>query len=151
VPLGTSTIASGAASFSTNALPVGTHTITATYNGDRTWTSFSRTLAITIAPASTSTAVSLTLASGQLLVTGSVSPAAPGAGKPTGAVQFVDTSSNTIVGSAILSDGTASVALPASTASTVIGRPIAAVYSSDNNFRASASAPLPVMMSAAAR
>jgi hypothetical protein len=39
------------------------------------------------------------LACGQLTLTGVVAAAAPGSGTPTGSVQFVDTSSNAVVGS----------------------------------------------------
>src|SRR5207253_1869908 len=118
---------------------VGTQTITARYNGDGTWSSSAGTVTVTVLPASTSTAVSLTRASGQLILTGVVAPAAPGAGTPTGTVQFVDTSNNTVVASAMLSGGTTSTAVAASAASTVAGRRIGAVYSGDGNFKASAS------------
>jgi uncharacterized protein (TIGR03437 family) len=65
-------------------------------------------------------------------------------------VQFVDTANNnTVVASAILSAGKASATVAASASSTVLGRPIAAVYSGDPNFKPSMSAPLPVVVNEA--
>jgi uncharacterized protein (TIGR03437 family) len=99
--------------------------------------------------APTATAASLTLASGQLTLTGAVSAGAPASGTPTGSVQFVDTSSNAVVGSATLSGGKGSATVAASAASTVVGKPIVAVYSGDANFKSSTSAPLPAAVNAA--
>jgi uncharacterized protein (TIGR03437 family) len=148
-PIGTATLASGAASINVSTLAVGTQTITAQYSGDSTWSSASRQITVTVLPTPTATAISLTLASGQLTLTGVVAAVAPGSGAPTGSVQFVDTSSKAVVGSASLSSGKGSATVAASAASTVIGRPIEAVYSGDGNFASSTSAPLPSMINAA--
>lgn len=148
-PLGAAPLESGTATFSVNALPVGTQTITAQYSGDSAWSSASRTVTATVSPALTSMVVSSTIASGQVVLTGVVAPAAPGAGTPTGTVQFVDTSQDKAIASAALSGGRASANLAPNAASIVIGRPISAVYSGDGNFKQSQSAPLPAMTNAA--
>jgi len=69
---------------------------------------------------------------------------------PTGDVQFVDTSTNTPVGSATLANGKASLKAGESAAATVLGRPVAAIYSGDSNFKGSTSAPLPAIVNATA-
>jgi hypothetical protein len=97
----------------------------------------------------TSTSVALAIVSGQLVLTGIVAPVATGAGTPTGSVQFVDTSDNWVVANASLTGGKASAPVAASLESTVCGRPIAAVYSGDGNFKASTSAPLPAVVNSA--
>jgi uncharacterized protein (TIGR03437 family) len=74
-----------------------------------------------------------------------VTSVAPGAGTPTGNVQFVDTSNSLIVATVPLAAGAATTTVSPSTAA----RPIAAAYSGDNNFKGSSSAPLPVPVSAA--
>jgi hypothetical protein len=149
-PLGTATLASGAGAVNIGTLPVGTQTITAQYSGDSTWTPASRQVTVTVLGAPTVTAVSLTIASGQLTLTGVVAATTPGSVLPTGGVQFIDTSSNAIVGKATLSSGKGSATVAASAASTVIGRPIVAVYSGDDNFQSSTSSTLPLLTNAAA-
>jgi uncharacterized protein (TIGR03437 family) len=148
-PLGGAALASGVALFSLSNLTVGTETITAQYNGDGTWSSASQSIAVTVSQASTGAMVSLAVASGQLALTGVVAPLAPGSGAPTGSVQFVDTSTNATVARATLSVGKASATIGAGAASTVLARPIAALYSGDGNFKGSASAPLPAAVNAA--
>src|SRR5207248_2809983 len=83
-----------AAIFDAGSLPVGTHTITASYAGDTSFTSsVSSALAQTVGKASTSTAiVSSANASvfGQAVTfTATVGVAAPGSGTPAGAGQFI--------------------------------------------------------------
>jgi uncharacterized protein (TIGR03437 family) len=148
-PLGAAALASGVASFSLSNLAVGTETISAQYSGDGTWSAASHSIAVTVSQASTGTTVSLAVASGQLALTGSVAPVPPGSGAPTGSVQFVDTSTNATVARATLSGGKASAILGASATYTVLGRPIAALYSGDGNFKGSTSAPLPAASNAA--
>jgi len=79
-----------------------------------------------------------------------VAPAGSGGGIPTGDVQFVDTSTNTPVGSATLANGKASLKVGESAAATVLGRPVAAIYSGDSNFKGGTSATLPAIVNAAA-
>ena len=148
-PLGGAALASGVASISLSNLAVGTETISSQYSGDGTWSSASHSIDVTVSQASTNTTVSFAVASGQLALTGAVAPVAPGSGAPTGSVQFVDTSTNATVARATLSGGKASAILGASAASTVLARPIAALYSGDGNFKGSTSAPLPAAVNAA--
>ena len=148
-PLGSAALASGVASFSLTNPAVGTETISAQYIGDGTWSSASHSIAVTVSQASTGTTVSLAAVSGQLTLAAAVTPVAPGSGTPTGALQFVDTSTNATVATATLSGGKASAVIGASAASTVLGRPIAAMYSGDGNFKGGASAPLPAASNAA--
>src|SRR5207249_8405077 len=88
------------ASFSIANFAVGMHTVTATYNGDSNFASSSATLAggQTVNKATTSTAVSSSASpslSGQSVTfAASVSITVPGAGTPTGTIQFQIDGSN---------------------------------------------------------
>jgi uncharacterized protein (TIGR03437 family) len=148
--LGSGTVSGGRATFSTGALTGGHHTIMAQYSGDGTWNASSGAAAVTVSPASTSGSVSLAIASGQIVLASAVAAVAPGAGTPTGSVQFVDTSNHTPVSSASLSGGKSSTTIAAGAASTVMARPISAVYSGDGNLKGCASTPLPAVVNAAA-
>jgi uncharacterized protein (TIGR03437 family) len=150
VVLGTATLSAGSASLGVNTLAVGSETITAQYSGDSTWSSGSGSAAVTVAQASTASSVTLTMVGGQPTLTGAAAPVAPGAGKPTGTIQFVDQSTHAVVATATLAGGKGSATIAASALATVAGRPIAAVYSGDANFQGSTSAALPAVMSAAA-
>ncbi|HLH16860.1 MAG TPA: Ig-like domain repeat protein [Bryobacteraceae bacterium] len=141
---GTASLASGAASVALNGLAVGTHTVLAQYSGDANWAASAAQAALTVAQAATATSVSLAVTGGQLVVTSAVAAAA-GAGTPAGTVTFVDTANNTVLASAGLAGGNASAQLAASAA----GRPIAAVYAGDANFKGSTSAALPAVTNAA--
>lgn len=145
--LGNGTVSSGAAMLSVNTLGVGPHTLTARYGGDSNWAPSQGTASVTVSQASTATAISLVMASGQLTLTAAVAPVAPGAGTPTGSVQFVDTANNNaVVATGTLSNGTVTATAPTNAAS----RPLAAVYTGDANFKASTSAALLRAISAAA-
>ncbi len=141
---GTASLASGAASVALNGLAAGTHTVLAQYSGDANWAASAAQTALTVAQAATATSVSLAVTGGQLVATSAVAAAA-GAGTPTGTVTFVDTANNAMLASAGLAGGNASAQLAASAA----GRPIAAVYAGDANFKGSTSAALPAVTNAA--
>jgi hypothetical protein len=138
ITLGSSTLnGSSVATFSTSTLAVGTHSITAQYNGDGSHTgSTSPPLSQTVNKAATT----ITLTSndnpartGQpVTFTATVSPSAA-----TGTVQFFDGS--TSLGTVALSGGQAS--LTTSTLSAA-KHSITAVYSGDANFASSTSAVL---------
>src|SRR5207248_3099536 len=88
------------ASFSTSNLSIGSHTITAAYGGDSNYTaSAAGALTETVSKASTTTAVVASAnpsAFGQnVSFTATIGVVAPGAGTPTGTVQFQVDSSNT--------------------------------------------------------
>ncbi|MGF7179359.1 Ig-like domain repeat protein [Tunturiibacter psychrotolerans] len=137
--LGTVTLnASGAASFSTTSLIVGTHHITASYSGDAN--SIASTSTLTQVVAASSTATTLITSNPDVPfgtpVTFTASVTSGGSVTPTGTVQFED--GTTILGTVTL-DIHGSAALTLSTLS-VQGYSIRAVYGGDANNGASTSA-----------
>ena len=135
--LGTSTLdANGIGTISTPQLSAGTHSITAQYNGDATYSgSSSSTLSHTVNKAATTTTLTSNRnpANGgqSVTFTAAVSPAA------TGTVQFFD--GTTLIGSAALSAGSASVSTSSLSAGT---HSMTATYVGDANFTGSTSAVL---------
>jgi autotransporter-associated beta strand protein len=137
--LGTETLTNGTFTLNTSALPVATNSITAVYSGDSNYgPSTATAVAVTVAQASTTTTVTpstTTPAFGQsVMFKATVAPASPGAGSPTGTVQFFN--GTTSLGTETLSSGVATLttsALPIGTNS------ITATYSGDTNFTTSAS------------
>jgi hypothetical protein len=131
----------GTATLTTSALPKGSNNITAVYGGGFDLsTSTSASLAQTVTQAATTTTVAAPAATsvyGQTLTfTSTVSPVAPGAGTPTGAVKFKD-GTTTLATVAVAADGTATF----TTSALVIGsHSITAAYGGDSNFTASTSA-----------
>ena len=131
-------LVNGQASFTTSSLAVGSHAITASYNGDANFAAASASLSQT----ADKDASSITLGAsanpsvfGQsVVVTATVSAAAPGAGTPTGAVSFSDGA--TSLGSANLSNGQASFTL---SALAIGSHSITASYTGDGNFNPSSS------------
>ncbi len=150
VSLGTATLAGGAASLTLNNPAVGTETIVAQYSGDGAWMASGSRTALTVAPAASAASVSLSANGSQLTLAGAVTPTAPGAGTPTGSVQFVNVSTKAVVAGGNLSGGKIAVTIAAGDASMFLGAPIAVEYAGDGNFSSSASAPLPVLVNAAA-
>jgi uncharacterized protein (TIGR03437 family) len=148
-PLGSADLTSGSAMLSVNSLPVGTHYLSASYSGDSTWSAHLNQVVLTVSPASTSTSVSLARVDGQLVLKGIPAAVAPGAGIPTGKVQFMDMANGATVATANLSGGKAAATIAPAAAASVLARPIAAVYDGDGNFQASTSAPLPALVNAA--
>ncbi|MEV6319564.1 Ig-like domain-containing protein, partial [Streptomyces sp. NPDC051776] len=82
----------GTAQLTLNSLPVGSHSVTATYNGDTAFTGSSGADTHTVGRATTSTTVASTpdpTVFGQpVVLTAVVTPLAPGAGTSTGTVAF---------------------------------------------------------------
>ena len=127
--IGSANVASSAA-YLVVSFAVGTHSITASWAGDSNW------------PAATSAAVALTVTRAASRVfltsfhsewTAVVTPVPPGEGTPTGSVQFVDTVTQAVLGTANLTDGSATVT------ATSVTDPVQAVYSGDGNFSPSKS------------
>ncbi len=138
--LGTGTLSGGQATFTTSTLSVGSHNnITAVYGGDTNFNnSTSAAFTQTVSKANTTTtAVSSANPSvfGQSVTfTATVSPVAPGAGTPTGTVQFKIDGTN--FGAAVaLSGGTATSG--ATSTLTVGSHTVTAVYNGDPSFNAS--------------
>jgi hypothetical protein len=130
------------ATFSTGALAVGTHSITATYVGDGNFlTSTSSAVSQLLNMASTTTSLTSSVnpsVFGQSVTfTATVAAVSPGAGTPTGAVNFLDGA--TVIGTGTLSAGVATVSTSALSVAT---HSITAAYQGDGNFLTSTSAPL---------
>ncbi len=148
-PIGTAPLSSGTATLSLSTLAAGTHVISVLYSGDANWSYASGTLTVTVLRAASSSAVSIAIVSGQLTLMANVAAVTPGAGTPTGSVQFLDTVTKATVATATLSGGTGSATIGTGSTADVLGRAIAAVYSGDSSFNGSTSAPLPALVNAA--
>ena len=147
--LGTGTLnGTGTASFTTSDLAIGSHAITAVYGGDGNFTTSSSNAASQIVnQASTTTTLAASPSSmtyGQSVTfTATIGVVAPGAGTPTGSVEFFD--GTTPIGTTPLSGSTAAVSTAALSAGT---HSITAQYRGDGNFSSSTSSPatVPVRM-----
>ena len=136
--MSTLNLVNGQTTFTTSSLAVGSHSITAAYNGDANFGASSASLSQVV----TKDASSMTLSSsanpsvfGQSVVmTATVSAIAPGAGTPTGTVSFSDGPTN--LGSANLANGQASFNL---SALAVGSHSVTASYAGDGNFNSSSS------------
>jgi hypothetical protein len=140
--LGTGTLSGSQATFSTSTLTVGSHSITAVYGGDSSFsgsTSAALTQSVNTASSTSVVVSSLTPSgSGQAVTfTATVSAVAPGSGTPTGSVTFNDGTAT--LGTATLSSGQATF----TTSALALGsHSITSVYAGDSNFSGSTSAPL---------
>jgi hypothetical protein len=128
-----------------SSLGVGTHSITAVYNGDGKFTtSTSTALTQTVGQAGTTTVVASSAnpsASGQSLTcTATVAAASPGSGTPTGTVQFAYDGTN--LGSPVPLDNSGHAQSPAIADLGVGTHSMTAVYNGDANFTTSTSAAL---------
>ena len=140
--LGTGALASGKATLTTSALGAGSHKIVATLVGDANWYSVrSAPLTVTINRAATTTQLSGAATQSQLTLTAAVAAAPPGAAVQEGTVQFTDTTTGAVLGSASVSStlSSATLAIANSAMATVAGHLIAAAYSGSGNFIASTS------------
>ncbi len=132
--LGTVDLVNGAGTIDSSALATGANSITATYSGDNNYDSgTSAATPVTIGQASTTTTIipsTTTPVFGQsVTLSATVQAVSPGAGTPTGTVQFFN--GTTSLGTATLSSGTASVA----TSTLALGaNSITVTYSGDTNF-----------------
>jgi autotransporter-associated beta strand protein len=139
--LGTVPLAGGLASVST-AFAVGTHTITVTYGGDTVFLPGSNTFTQTVNRDATTTTVksgpSPSVYGQPLVFTATVLAKAPGAGLPTGTVNFYDgtvTAANLLGSNTLDASGTTTVT--PSRLLTAGTHTIIAVYADDTNFAAS--------------
>lgn len=136
--LGTVNLTGGSASLVLSSLSAGPHSITATYNGDANFNGSNASLSQTVNQAATSTTLNSSANPsnvGQAVTfTASVSAAS---GTPTGTVTFKDGS--TVLAVVNLVSGSASYT---TSALTVGGHTITAIYSGAANYAVSASAPL---------
>ena len=144
-------LTSGTAVLNTTSLPTGTLSITAMYQGDSNYApSTSTAIPVVVSQASTTTTVTVTpnpSGLGQTVtLTATIAAVSPGAGTPTGTVQFFNGS--TALGSPVtVSGGVAS--LP-TTALPLGANSITATYSGDTNFLTSTSTAVTANVSQAA-
>jgi len=139
--LGSATVSSNSAQLSLSSLSVGSHSITAKYNGDNNFTaSTSASLTQTINQASTTTAVTSNLNPATLgqSVAFTVSVQSTAAGTPTGTVTLMD-GTTSLGNSSLSSGGSAQFMVGGVSAGS---HSITAVYSGDANFTSSTSASL---------
>jgi hypothetical protein len=140
--LGTATLSSGMATFTTVSLTGGTHSITATYNGDSNFAPSSSTPLTQIVNkvGTTSMIVSSVNPSfvGQAVIfTVNVTVGSTSNFTPTGTIAFFDGIAT--LGTSTLSNGAASFTISSLSVGT---HTITATYSGDTNFNASTSAPV---------
>src|SRR5215472_2785471 len=134
----------GTATVQISSLSVGNHSITASYAGNSDFsTSVSSTSVLVVGQASTTTTLSNSPATaifGQpAILTATVAPVAPGAGKPTGSVTFLDGAN--ALGTVVLGGGTAAYSISSVGAGT---HSFNASYSGDVNFAGSSAPTYPV-------
>jgi hypothetical protein len=143
--LGTAPVGQGLA---LSSLSPGTYNVTASYAGDTVYSAAQVPISFVMAQASTQTTFTPTLnQTGQATLTATVTVVAPGAGNPTGSVQFQDASENNLtITSAALAGGTATAIVDANIAT----HQIIAVYNGDPNFSGSSSASQLQLVSTAA-
>ena len=137
--LGSSPLSGGVATKATSALALGSHSITAVYSGDLTYTtSTSPVHTHTVGQAATSTALNSapnpSTFGGNVTLTATVSVTPPGAGSPSGSVEFFD--GVTSLGTSPLVSGSAQVITSSLSAG---GHSLTAVYSGDPSFAGSTS------------
>ncbi len=148
--LGTGTLSGGKATFSSTTLTPGSYSITASYGGDGNFSGSGTTgLAQTVNQDASTVKVSSSKnpsVFGQgVTFTTTVAAAAPGAGTPTGTVEFLDGS--TVLDTATLATGKASFN---ATALTPGGHSITVIYSGDDNFTGNTSTVLSQIVNQAA-
>lgn len=133
--IGTATLDStGAASFTTSALAVGAHTITASYSGDsnfnaNTSSPFTQIVNLDVPTVAVNASPNPGIFGQPVIATATVSATAPGSGMPTGTVTFLDGLTN--LGTASLVNGQASFTISALTSGL---HSIMATYAGDGNF-----------------
>jgi hypothetical protein len=133
----------GIALFSSSALTVGTHSITAMYGGNSTdGVSSSPAFTQTVAAGGTSTTVSSSanpsLVGQSVTFTATVASVAPGSGTPTGTVMFLD-GANTLGTASLTTNGSVTTATFSTSSLTAASHSITANYGGDTNFATSGS------------
>jgi hypothetical protein len=132
VSLGTGTLSGGAATLTTNALAVGSHAITAVYEGDGSYlskTSSDLTLAVEKAASTVGLTSSVTTSTYRVNVTFTATVSSPAGRTPSGTVTFKD--DDITIGTGTLSGGTATL----TTSALAVGsHPITAVYEGDGSY-----------------
>jgi uncharacterized protein (TIGR03437 family) len=140
---------SGTATY-TASFPAGTHNVYASFAPLSTSHAASgASLTLNVSLAATQTALTVSLASAVTLnasvTTGAASP------EITGAVQFMDVTTNAALGSSQINKGAASLTLPTAVAASIGGHLLQAVYLGDANYTPSTSSSvfIPILVNAA--
>ena len=121
------------ATLSTSTLALGSHTITALYNGNANVLASSGTLAQTVSKKATATVLTASVSGQSVTFAVAVSVAAPGTGVPTGQVTFK--AGSTTLGTRTLNgSGKATLAIAAAS---VAGKTVTATYAGGTNFAGS--------------
>jgi len=146
-PVGVSTSAGvTTASFSTAMLAVGTHTVTANYSGDPNFTPSASALSQTVTKANTaatlSTSANPSVFGQSVTFTVTIGVTPPGAGTPTGTVQFQIDGNNVIGPATVRTTGGLTTASLSDATLEVGSHTISASYNGDSNFLTSAAATL---------
>ncbi len=147
--LGTATVSNGVATLQTTTLPIGIDAVTAQYSGDSNFPPSNSSTAAVIITSSASVATTTGLTAnpltqalnGPVTLTASVAASGSSAGTPTGMVGFFDGS--TLLGSALLSQGVATLQttqLPLGTDA------VSAQYFGSSTLASSVSSPVSVMI-----
>ena len=140
--LGTGALSGGKAALTLSSLDTGSHQIVATLVGDPNWYSVrSAPLAQSVIRASTSTQLMGAATASQITLTAAILAVPPSTGVPAGTVQFTDTATGAVLGSASLPPGSssASLTLAGSSMTAAAGHPITAAFSGSGNFLGSTS------------
>ncbi len=123
------TISGSVATLSFGPLPLGPNSIGVTYGGDSNFASVTRSVGVVkVVQAQVTVALTSATSGNQMTLTAAIAVVAPGAGTPTGSVNFVDSLTNAVLGNATLAGGAAAATVP------VTGDPIVAMYLGDTNF-----------------
>jgi len=147
--LGSASLIEGSANFSDAALSWGTHSITAVYAGDASFTgSTSSALSQVLNQAGTDTSVVInhnpSVFGQSVTFTATITAHAPGSGTPTGTVDFY--ADGTLFAAVLLSGG---IVTASSSSLSVASHTITAIYSGDTNFTTSSNSIMQVVNQAA--
>jgi hypothetical protein len=128
------TITNGVATLTLASLPPGANNIGVQYSGDGSFANLTKNVGtVTVTQAQVTTTLTSTTNGSQMTLTATIAVVAPGAGTLTGTVQFIDTLTGAVLGTAPVNNGVAALTI------TATGDPIKAVYSGDTNFSTSQS------------
>ena len=147
--LGGVAITTGNPVFTLKSLTAGNHQIIAVFNGDTNYYLVrSSPVAITVSLAPTTTVLAQASNGSQVTLTVVIDVPPPGSGSPTGSIQFIDSTTKTVLATTTLP--AASLILTPALIAASAGHALVAIYSGDANFATSTSNVLviPALLSA---
>ncbi len=146
--LGSSGLTNGQATATVSSLAVGAHNIQMIYSGDVNFLASTNSTTLTVNPADTTTALSSapnpTVYGQVTTLTASVAVAAPGAGTPSGTVNFFDGA--TLLGSSVMNSNVATLNVSSLLAGS---HNLTATYAGNSSFNGSTSAMAPQVVNPA--